>query len=143
MTIQQTPVGQPLPRLDGPLKVTGTATYAYEYPATNPAYLFPLQASIPRGRITNLDTSAAEALDGVIAILSTRTAPELVDTDDREMAILIDDEVHFRGQLIGGVIAQTAEIAREAAGLVRVEYAEEPFQTELDPDSDDLYQPRA
>jgi len=141
-TITQS-VGAPLSRLDGPAKVTGTAPYAFEQPVDNPAYLYPLQAVIARGTITVIDTGAAEALDGVIAVLTHENTPRLASTDDAELAILQSDEVAFRGQFIGGVIAETAEIARHAAGLVRVEYEERAHDAALRPDRDDLYAPHA
>lgn len=57
-------IGRNLVRRDGPSKVTGTAPYAYEAPVENPAYCHPIQATIARGRVVRMDTSAAEALDG-------------------------------------------------------------------------------
>lgn len=135
------PVGTPVARLDAHEKVTGTARYAYEQPSANPAYAWPLQATIARGTITEIDASAAEELDGVLTVLTHENSPGLADTSDGEYAILTDSEVHFRGQLIGAVIAQSPEIAREGADLVRVEYAERPHRTALDPDSDELYVP--
>jgi xanthine dehydrogenase YagR molybdenum-binding subunit len=143
MSIVTQSVGAPLSRLDGPAKVTGTAPYAFEQPVDTPAYLYPLQAVIARGRVTAIDTGAAEALDGVIAVLTHQNAPRLASTDDAELAILQSDEVAFRGQFIGGVIAETAEIARHAAGLVRVEYEERAHDATLRPDRDDLYAPHA
>ncbi|GAB3309957.1 molybdopterin-dependent oxidoreductase [Epidermidibacterium keratini] len=137
------PVGTPVARLDAREKVTGTARYAYEQPSANPAYAWPVLSTIARGTITKIDTSAAEELDGVLDVLTHENAPKLADTSDREYAILTDDEVNFRGQIIGAVVAQTAEIARQGADLVRVEYAEQMHKTALDPDSDELYTPES
>ena len=61
-------IGMALERIDGPAKVTGTAPYAFDHPVTDPTYLHPVLAGIARGRITAIDTSAAEALDGVLAL---------------------------------------------------------------------------
>ncbi|MCW2511172.1 MAG: xanthine dehydrogenase, molybdenum binding subunit apoprotein [Mycobacterium sp.] len=140
-TIEHRVMGTPLARIDGPAKVTGTATYAFEYPVDAPLYLYPLQAAIAKGRITNIDTTAAEALDGVEAIFTAFDAPTLANTDDGDLAVLQDDQVHYRGQLIGGVIADSAETARHAAGLVRVEYEEAEHDTKLRVDHPTLYKP--
>ncbi|PXX56333.1 xanthine dehydrogenase YagR molybdenum-binding subunit [Nocardia tenerifensis] len=128
-------------RLDGPAKVTGAAPYAFEHPVDRPTYLHPIQATIARGRVAAMDTAATERLDGVLAVLTVFDAPELADTSDGELSILQDDEVHFRGQLIGAVIAETAETARHGADLVRVDYRRQPADVRFDGDRDDLYAP--
>jgi len=134
-------IGSRLTRLDGPAKVTGTATYAYEYPVDAPLYLHPVQATIAKGTVTAMDTSAAEALDGVEAVLTVSNAPTLADTDDGDLVILQDDQVHYRGQLIGAVVADTAENARQAADLVRVTYDRADHDTEIRADHPGLYAP--
>jgi xanthine dehydrogenase YagR molybdenum-binding subunit len=141
MADQTTAVGTPLRRLDGPLKVTGTAPYAYEHPVDRPVYVHPLQASIARGRVSDFDAGDASALDGVLAVLTHRDAPGLADTSDAELAILQSDQVAFRGQFVGAVIAESPEIARHAAGLVRVQYEAQPHDVELRADRADLYKP--
>jgi xanthine dehydrogenase YagR molybdenum-binding subunit len=134
-------IGAPLDRIEGPQKVTGTAPYAYEHNVENPLYLYPLHSDIARGRVKQIDASAAEALPGVVAVISHQNAPTLADTRDRELAILQSDEVAFRGQYIGAVVAETFEVARYAASLVRVSYDEEPHDATFTPDRDDLYTP--
>jgi xanthine dehydrogenase YagR molybdenum-binding subunit len=134
-------IGAPLDRLDGPEKVRGTATYAFEWPVDRPAYVYPLQASIATGRITGVDAGPASAEPGVLAVLTHQNAPRLASTEDAELAILQSDKVAFRGQFVGGVIAETLEIARYAAGLVRLRYRERPHDVELRADRDDLYAP--
>ncbi len=135
-------IGRDLPRRDGPAKVLGTAAYAYEAPAENAAYLYPVQATIARGRVTALDTAAAEALDGVVAVLTPRTAERLASTEDRELAALQDEEVAFRGQVIAAVLADSSEVARHAAALVRVTCAQAAHDARLRADRDDLYAPQ-
>ncbi|MCX9193785.1 xanthine dehydrogenase [Carbonactinospora thermoautotrophica] len=134
-------IGAPVDRIDGPEKVKGTATYAFEQPVDRPAYLYPLQATIAAGRITGVDTSAAAAEPGVLAVLTHENAPKLASTDDAELAILQSGEVAFRGQFVGGVVAETPEIARQAASLVRLDYEERAHDVELRSDRDDLYAP--
>jgi xanthine dehydrogenase YagR molybdenum-binding subunit len=134
-------IGRDLARRDGVQKVRGTATYAYETPVEHPAFCHPVQATVARGRVTDVDTSAAEALDGVLVVLTTRNAERLASTEDAELAVLQTDEVAFRGQLLGVVVAETSELARQAADSIRVTYAEQPHDTELRPDRPDLYKP--
>ncbi|MFZ3454766.1 xanthine dehydrogenase family protein molybdopterin-binding subunit [Arthrobacter sp. 7Tela_A1] len=134
-------IGLGTERLDGILKVTGTAPYAYEQPAANPLYLFPVLSTIARGRITAVDTSAAEAVDGVTAVLTHLNAPRLASTEDKELAVLQGPEVGFRGQFVAAVLAETPESAREAAAAVVLEYEERPHRAVLDPDDPLLYRP--
>ena len=134
-------IGTRLTRLDGPAKVTGTATYAFEYQVEAPLYLHAIQATIAKGRITAMDTTAAAAQDGVEAVITVFDAPALSDTENGDLVILQDDEVHYRGQLIGGVIADSAETARHAADLVRIEYDESEHDTEIRVDHPGLYAP--
>lgn len=134
-------IGAPLDRIDGPQKVTGTAPYAYDHQVDNPLYLYPLHSDIVRGRVTYVDASAAESLPGVIAVISHHNAPRLAHTRDRELAILQSDEVAFRGQYIGAVVAETYEVARHAAQVVEVSYEEGSHDAAFSPDRDDLYTP--
>jgi xanthine dehydrogenase YagR molybdenum-binding subunit len=134
-------IGTPLDRLDGWAKVQGAAAYAYEWPLDKPAYLYPLQATIAAGRITSIDVAAATAEPRVLAVLTHHNAPKLAATDDTELAILQSDEVAFRGQFVGGVIAETPEVARHATSLVRLDYQQRAHDVELRPDREDLYAP--
>jgi xanthine dehydrogenase YagR molybdenum-binding subunit len=141
-TITKRPaIGAPLDRRDGPKKVTGTAPYAYEHRFDQPLYLFPVQSEVARGRVTRIDAAAAEALPGVVAVLTHDNAPRLADTSDQELAVLQAGEVAFRGQYVAAAVAQTLETARYAASLVRVSYDEKPHDVELRADRDDLYAP--
>ncbi|RVU17594.1 xanthine dehydrogenase family protein molybdopterin-binding subunit [Streptomyces antnestii] len=134
-------IGRGLPRRDGPAKVLGTAVYAYETPLENAAYVCPVQATIARGTVSQLDTTAAEALDGVVAVLTPATAERLASTEDRELATLQDRKIAFRGQVIAAVVADSSEVARHAAALIRVTYAQAAHDCELRADRDDLYAP--
>ncbi|MDY6998433.1 MAG: xanthine dehydrogenase family protein molybdopterin-binding subunit [Actinomycetota bacterium] len=137
-------IGVPAPRRDGVLKVTGSAPYAFEHHLDGtPAYLHPVQATIARGAVTKMDVSAARGLAGVLDVVTVFDAPELADTSDGELTILQDTRVHYRGQLIGGVVAESAEIARAAAALIRPEYAAEQHDAELTADHPGLYTPES
>jgi xanthine dehydrogenase YagR molybdenum-binding subunit len=134
-------VGEALPRRDGRAKVTGTAPYAFEQEVHDPVYMHPVQATIARGAISTIDVTAAEDVPGALMALTHENAPRLASDENPELWILQDPEIHFRGQLIGAVIADTAEAAREAAGLVQVVYDERPHDVVLRADHPDLYAP--
>jgi xanthine dehydrogenase YagR molybdenum-binding subunit len=136
-------IGAPLERLDGKLKVTGTAPYAFEQRVGQAAYLHPVQSSIARGRIRKIDTRAAERAEGVIAVLTHEMAARLASDENRELWVLQSDEVHFRGQFVAAVIAETLEAARHAAGLVGIEYEAARPDLTFGPDRKDLYAPKA
>src|SRR4029077_688440 len=141
-------------RLDGPLKVRGAATYAFEWPVEHPAYLFPLQATIAAGRITAVDAAAAAAQTGVLAVLTHENAPTLAAAGDADVAVLQSPSVAFRGQLAGHVVgaasrarppgavaAATPQPARHAAALVRVGYEHRTHEVVLSADREDLTKP--
>jgi xanthine dehydrogenase YagR molybdenum-binding subunit len=117
-------VGKPLDRVDGRLKVTGRAPYAYEV-AQGPAvaYGFVVEASIGKGRIKSIDTGAAERTAGVVLVLTHRNAPKQGTGNHREAhPVLTSPEVSYYGQPVAFVVAETFEQARAAAYLVRVDY---------------------
>ena len=134
-------IGMPLERLDGAAKLTGTAPYAFEHPVTIRSTCIRCSLRIARGRITKIDAAAARALEGVVAVITHANAPRLASDKDKELWVLQSDEIHFRGQLIGAVVAESPQIARHAADLVRVDYAEQPHEVELRADRGDLYAP--
>ncbi len=136
-------IGAPLNRIDGAQKVTGAARYAYEYPVESVTYVFPVQSTIAKGRIVSIDASAARALPGVIAVLSHENAPRLAPLDDAELAVFQADAVAYHGQFVAAVVAETSEIARQAASLVVVRYEEQPHDVELRADRSDLYKPQS
>ncbi len=133
--------GVPLNRIDGVQKVTGAANYAYEYPLEGVTYVFPVQSTIAKGRVVSIDASAARALPGVIAVLSHENAPRLAPLDDAELAVFQSDAIAYHGQFVAAVVAETSEIARQAASLVVVRYEEQPHDVELRADRGDLYTP--
>ncbi len=104
-TKHQRVIGQPLSRLDGPKKVTGTAPYAFEHALKEVAYGFPVQSTIVKGQVTSIDTRAAQALEGVLTILTHENAPRLASQSDADFAVLQSDVVAYRGQFIAFVSA--------------------------------------
>ncbi|GAA5192731.1 xanthine dehydrogenase family protein molybdopterin-binding subunit [Rugosimonospora acidiphila] len=142
MTIPAHAMGEMIDRIDGPDKVRGLARYAFEQPVERPAYLYPVQATIARGRMVGLDCRFASSEPGVLAVLHRYNAVRTRAQDGLgELDILQSDRVAFRNQFVAGVIAETSEIARHAAGLVRVEYQSEPHDVAFSADRDDLWTP--
>jgi len=123
-------MGQPAPRLDARLKVTGEARYAADFPVGNPAYAFLVTSAIAKGRITRLDMEAARAVPGVLDILTQDNTAELKQvkfgSGGASTSIQkLGPEIAHDGQIIAMVVADTFEVAREAAYLVKATYAEE------------------
>jgi xanthine dehydrogenase YagR molybdenum-binding subunit len=118
-------IGQPVDRIEGPLKTTGTAPYAYEHHdvAPNVAYGYVIGSGIAKGHITSMDLTAAEAAPGVLGIVTAENAGRL-EKGERNTALLLGGpEIQHYHQAIAIVVAETFEQARAAAGLVRVDYA--------------------
>lgn len=117
-------VGQPATRIDGPRKVTGTAPYAYERhdAAPNPAYGWVVGALVGRGRVVAIDSAAALAAPGVIAVLSTLDFEPLAPGFRTTMSLFGGAEVRHHHQAIALVVAETFEQARAAAFLLDVTY---------------------
>ncbi|MDR6951244.1 xanthine dehydrogenase YagR molybdenum-binding subunit [Ancylobacter sp. 3268] len=121
-------VGQPLDRIDGPLKTTGTAPYAYEHHdvAADVAYGWPVGAGIAIGRITRMDLADAERAPGVIAIVTADNAGPLGKGDHNTARLLGGPDVQHYHQAVALVIAESFEQARAAAALVKIDYAAQP-----------------
>ena len=122
MTTLDRLVGAGVERLDGPAKVRGTAPYAYEQDPGEPiCSIAVVQSTVNRGRITRLDPAAAEALPGVLAVLTPATAPRLGEGLASDLPVLQSLDVHYQGQIVAAVVAESSEIAKAAVGLVAVE----------------------
>jgi len=135
-------VGAGIPRVDGPQKVRGTAPYAYEQDPGEPiCHLAVVQSTVNRGRITRLDPTRAEAVNGVLAVLTPANAPRLSGDLASDLPVLQSLDVHYQGQIVAAVVAESSEIARDAVGEVVVEYAAEPPDVALSVDRPDLYAP--
>ncbi|MEW9528571.1 xanthine dehydrogenase family protein molybdopterin-binding subunit [Microbispora sp. NPDC049125] len=128
-------------RVEGHDKVTGRALYSAEYPAEGVAYCYPVQSEFARARITGVDASAALAMPGVLAVLSSEDPPELGEDVTGELALFQHREVAYRGQLVAAVVADTYENARAAARAVVVSYEPEPHDVRLRDDHPGLYKP--
>jgi xanthine dehydrogenase YagR molybdenum-binding subunit len=118
-------VGKPTDRIDGPLKTTGTAPYAYERHdvVAKQAYGYVIGAGIAKGRIAFLDDSAARAAPGVIAVVTAKNAGKLGKSERNVAKLLAGPDIQHYHQAIALVVAETFEQATAAAALVRVDYA--------------------
>ncbi|XFF02321.1 Aldehyde oxidoreductase molybdenum-binding subunit PaoC (plasmid) [Bradyrhizobium guangxiense] len=118
-------VGRPHPRIDGPLKTTGKATYAYEHNdvVSNPTYGVIVGAAIGKGRIKKMHLDEARRAPGVIAIVTAENVGKLGKGQFNTAKLLGGPEVDHYHQAIAVVVAESFEQARAAAALVRVDYA--------------------
>jgi xanthine dehydrogenase YagR molybdenum-binding subunit len=131
-------VGRAIDRLDGPAKTTGQARFAAEHQYPDLAHAALVHATIARGRITAIDTAEARAVHGVIDVLTHENAPAMKPApkmsflnlssiaSGSSVNYLATDEVHWNGQPVAVVVAETSEAARYAASLVRPAYQELP-----------------
>ncbi len=136
-------VGRPVDRVDGTVKTSGQAQFTADVPYPDLAHAALVHAEIARGRITDIDTAQAEAVEGVLAVITHRNAPPMTPPrrptplDLSSMAsgtrvnYLNTDEVHWNGQPVAVVVAETPHAAQAAARLVRVEYEQLPAVTDF------------
>ena len=128
-------VGQPLSRLDGRLKVTGGAQYTADVPLTGALHGAIVHSTIANGRTISIDTGPAERAPGVVAAFTYRSMPRMNPTPKPWSHLhpfgqgylpLQDDQIHYAGQPVVLVIANTPDQAAYAGTLVKVEYDEKP-----------------
>jgi xanthine dehydrogenase YagR molybdenum-binding subunit len=130
-------IGPGVDRVDGPLKVTGAAAYPADFGYPDMVHAVLVRATVAAGRIRDVQTTAAEAAPGVLAVITHRNAPRLNRGPDTPVwrqppPPLQDDRILHYGQYVGLVVAETAEEANAAGRLVEVDYeAAEPL-LELD-----------
>ena len=158
MTIQISPaagsdrhVGSPRRRVDGPAKVTGLAKYAGEFSAEGLVHGYVVTSTIARGKITGIDTAKAEAVPGVVKVLTHENRPDMSEDAESYQDMvgppgvpfrpLFDANILFSGQPVAVVLAEDFETARYAASLVRVTYQAETPKTDIDALLGDAYVP--
>jgi xanthine dehydrogenase YagR molybdenum-binding subunit len=127
-------LGKPVSRVDGRLKVTGGAKYAADHNPESLAYGVPVVSTIARGTVRAIDSSRAEKAPGFLAFISRENAPPIKPTQNdfgswtklgEARLPFADDRVHYAGQYLALVVADTLERATAAAALVDVTYDEE------------------
>jgi xanthine dehydrogenase YagR molybdenum-binding subunit len=140
MTSQpQIAAGTPQSRVDGRLKVTGEAAYAADHAIDRLVYAAVVDSSVGRGRITGIETSAAEVQPGVLRVISHLNAPRLAYQDNSgsnnppgtRLRVFQDDQVRFFGQPVAVVVADSLEAAQHGARLVEVSYDAQQPSTDL------------
>ncbi|AHM58460.1 aldehyde oxidase and xanthine dehydrogenase molybdopterin binding protein [Flammeovirgaceae bacterium 311] len=135
-------MGDRLDRVEGQLKVTGAARYAAEYNLPGVTFGVMITSNIARGRISNLDTKAAEKSPGVLAVITHKNSPEIPGYETsvnnegsrvygQEFRLFYDDKILHNFQPIALVVADTYERAVHAASLVKVSYDKQPHNTSL------------
>ncbi|GAA3946102.1 xanthine dehydrogenase family protein molybdopterin-binding subunit [Allohahella marinimesophila] len=132
-------VGAAVPRVDGARKLSGLAPYTSDNHLPNMAYGYGVFSTIASGKITGIDTGEASKMPGVIDIFHHKHFPKLYRTPssfeeenkvDETRLPFEDDMVHYAGQFVALVVAETFEQARAAAYRVKVDYkAEDPIAT--------------
>ncbi len=144
-------IGRPTSRIDGPLKVTGRAKYAAEYPAPDLLHGYIVGSTIASGRISKLDLDRARLVPGVVEIFThdNRGKAAWLDRSWRDEVAppghpfrpLNSDRILFDGQPIALVVADSYEAARDAASLVTAEYEVDEHCTELERKRAEAYVP--
>jgi xanthine dehydrogenase YagR molybdenum-binding subunit len=131
-------IGVSTPRIDGPLKTTGTAMYTSDYNFPDLVYAWPTTATISSGSITSIDTAVAKRMPGVLAVYTHENIGPLYRTppaegftmlQDERRPPLEDTEIRYYGQYVAVAVAQTMEQARAAAEAVSVTYRKSQHNT--------------
>ena len=126
-------VGRPHERIDGPLKTTGQAPYAYEHRAiANPAYGYIVGSAVAKGTIRSINLDEARGAPGVLSIVTAANAGKLGKGQMNTVKLLAGPQVDHYHQAVALVVAETFEQARAAAALVRVDYARATGSYDLD-----------
>ncbi|MFC6998864.1 xanthine dehydrogenase family protein molybdopterin-binding subunit [Rufibacter roseus] len=150
MSAQQ--IGKPANRVDGFEKVTGQAKYAAEFSAPDLTYGVVVNSAIAKGTIKNIDISEAMALEGVLQVFTHQNRPGYTwrdkDYQDKDsppgspFKPLYSNKIQFSMQPIALVVAESFELARYAAMLVKVEYEQEPHDTNFEANLPKAYKPK-
>lgn len=130
-------IGRQAARVDGPAKVRGEARFAAEVAMEGLCYAALVHSPVTRGRITRLDTAAAEHAPGVVVVVTHRNMPrinppaligmtDLSAVGNSSLPILQNAEIHYNGQVVAAVVAETQEQADHAASLLAIEYETAP-----------------
>jgi xanthine dehydrogenase YagR molybdenum-binding subunit len=135
-------LGQPVSRIDGPLKVRGKARFAAEVPYDNLCYAALAYSSIAKGHIADLDIASAEAAPGVVLVMTYKNAPRMKAPSlmmsspkaagASDLPVMQNNEIHWNGQPIAVILAESQEQADHAASLVTAFYRQLPAVTSFE-----------
>ncbi|TNM63062.1 aldehyde oxidoreductase molybdenum-binding subunit PaoC [Aliirhizobium smilacinae] len=120
-------IGKPIHRIDGELKTTGRAMYAYEWhdPNLRYAYGYPVGSAIAKGQVTSIDSAAAKKAPGILGVVTTLDVGDLQKGKLNTAKLFGGSEIQHYHQAVAVVVAETFEQARAAAALIMVDYAPE------------------
>ncbi|MGI8788929.1 MAG: xanthine dehydrogenase family protein molybdopterin-binding subunit [Pyrinomonadaceae bacterium] len=147
-------VGKPFSRVDGQLKVKGEAAFSAEFKVENPAYAALVFSTITKGKITKIETGAAEKSNGVLAVITHENAPKMKKppifgaggeskgSAAIDLPIMQDANIYWNGQPIAVVVAETQDQADFAASCVRVEYETDEAEVSFDALKDEAAPPK-
>ncbi|MCD9856681.1 xanthine dehydrogenase family protein molybdopterin-binding subunit [Epilithonimonas sp. JDS] len=145
-------IGKPVSRLEGHLKVTGSAKYAGEYEVDDLLYGYVVNSTITKGKIKSIDTSEVKKMEGIIEVFTHDNRPstawfdfQYADMDAPPGTVfkpMKDNEIKYNGQPIALVVAETFEMARYAATKINIVYEEEMFETDLKSNLDQSREPK-
>ena len=126
-------VGQPISRIDGRLKVTGSTSYTADIPLEAIVHAAIVYSTIANGRTVSIDTAAAENAPGVLAVLTHKNMPRMnqqswshLRPQGQTYLPLQDDRIHYAGQPVALVVAATLDQATYAGTLIKVAYETHP-----------------
>ena len=137
-------VGRAISRVDGQLKVTGEASFSAEYKLGNVAHATVVYSTIAKGRISGMNTTRARNQPGILAVITHENMPRLKHPDKfspggkgkyaaaSDLPVLHGEKIHWNGEPVALVIAETLEQAEWAASLVQVTYIEETGDLSFD-----------
>ena len=145
-------IGQSMSRLEGQLKVTGSAKYAGEYNVPDLLYGYVVSSTITKGKIATIHDEEIKMLTGVVEVFSYKNRPSLAwfDLQYADMDAppgtpfrpLHDEVIKYNGQPIALIVAETFELARYAASIIRIDYIEDVFQTSLQEQLEEARDPK-
>lgn len=151
MNSSQPYVGQAVDREDGIAKVTGQARYAAEFAIPDVAHAVLVRSAIASGRIAEIDSAAIERMPGVLLVMSFKNAPALPEggqagagapPSGRKLSLLQDNLVHYNGEPVAVVVAQTLEQARDAADRLQLRYVPAPAMLDFELGRAQAYAPK-
>ena len=136
-------IGKPIHRIDGELKTTGRAIYAYEWHDPNLiyAYGYPVGSAIAKGHITSIDASAAKKAPGVLGVITTLDVGDLKKGKFNTAKLFGGSEVQHYHQAVAVVVAEKFEQARAAAALLKINYVAEPGVFDFEKERADAVKP--
>jgi xanthine dehydrogenase YagR molybdenum-binding subunit len=144
--------GQSVNRIEGQLKVTGTARYAGDYRVPDMLYGYVVNSSITKGKIVEIDTQAAKAIKGIVEVFTYQNRPSLAwfDLQYADMDAppgspfrpLQNADIKYNGQPVALVVGESFELARYAASILKITYQEDNYSTDLESNGDKARDPK-